>query len=424
MILRAYERARRIHPEFPKYLAALTLMAVCGGVFENTYNNYLHEQFHISPEARGKLELVREFPGLMNAVLMAGLAFLPETRVAALAAVVTAVGVAGFGVRGDMWGLMLVWTVLWGIGSHLLMPIQSSLTMELGGQTQRGKRLGQVGAVSVVGSIVGAAVVWLVFSLGSSAPHAAAGAQMAEGEAGRTIAQWQFDSTFYFAAVACVAAAWFFLKLRSVGAHSKRPSLVLKKRYWLYYVLNVLFGARKQVFLTFGRWVLVVVFLEPPSTFAKVWIVASIIGIFFNPAVGKLIDRLGERKVLFIDSFVLVVVCFGYGAAEHLGLSHEGARVVVLTAFVVDQLFFAVGMARETYMSKIAETKEDLTASLSLGVTINHIIAATVPTFGGMLWEAYHYESVFMAAGGVAVLMMVFSNFVRVPRSTELREAA
>ena len=414
-IVRLYRRIEAVHPELPKYLAAVALMAVCSGVFENTYNNYLYEQFRISPVARGNLEFIREFPGLINVLLMGALAALPETRIAALAALVTAVGMAGLGIKGDNWWLMLLFTLFWGAGSHLIMPIRSSLTMGFGGQTKRGRRLGQVGAVGIAGSIIGAAIVWLVFDgLTRNAPSAGV-------DPG--IEKWQFDITFYIAAAACVGAAFFFLRLTNVGSHAKRPALVLKPKYWLYYVLNVLFGARKQVFLTFGRWVLVVVFKQRPSTFAKLSIVGSAIGIGFTPLVGRLVDRIGERKVLIVDSIVLMIVCLGYGGARHLGLSESGALTVVFACYVLDQLFFAVGMARDTYMSKIAESEDDLTASLSVGISINHLIAMTVPAAGGLLWQARGYEAVFMAAGGVALLMTIFASMIRVPRSVDLQEA-
>jgi len=400
----------------PKFLMATALMAVCGGVFENTYNNYLYAQFHIGPDVRGNLELVREFPGFINVLLMGALAFLPETRVAALAALVTAVGMTGLGLKSDNWHLMLLFTLFWGAGSHLIMPIRSSLTMSLGGLTKRGKRMGQVGAINILGSIFGAAMVWFIFERYS-------GQNGTDQNGIVNIQEWQFDLAFYIGAAACVAAFVFYYALRQVGARSKRPALVLKRKYWLYYVLNVLFGARKQVFLTFGKWVLVTVFRQAPSTFAKLWIVSSGIGMWFTPMVGRLVDRLGERTILVADSFVLMLVCLGYGLARHLGLGESGALAVVFVSYVVDQLMFAVGMSRDTYMSKIADSEEDLTASLSAGITINHLVAMSVPALGGMLWKAMGYEYVFLAAGIMALFMAYFANKIRVPKSVELQEA-
>jgi hypothetical protein len=418
-MLRFYRRLTGIHPEFPVYLAAMTLMAACGGLFENTYNNYLWEQFHLAPTARGNLELVREFPGLMNVVLMGAVAMFAETWIAGVSAVITAIGVAGFAIKGDAYGCMVMWTLLWGVGSHVIMPIQSSLTMGFGGRTKRGRRLGQVGAVSTVGSIAGAAAVVVIFRLLRD-PRVPA----VDPVTGRAhVEAWQLNAAFVIAAIACVLAAVCFCSLRSVGSRTKRPAWVLKRRYWLYYIQNLLFGARKQVFLTFGRWVLVVVFAQTPEMFAVLWIIASVVGLFFSPLVGRLVDRIGERSILMVDAVVQVVVCVGYGVGEHLPWGRQVALIVVCASFVVDQISFGFGMARATYISKMAETPEDLTASLSMGVSIDHLIAATIPMAGGWVWARYGYEYVFLAAGGVAVLMFFFATLIRVPRPAEAAAA-
>lgn len=413
---RIHRRLKAIHPELPKYLTAIFLIAVCSGVFENTYNNYLYAQFKVSPTVRGNLEFIREFPGLMNAPLMGALSWMPETTVAGLSAWVTAVGMVGLGLKGQNWWLMLLCTIFWGIGSHLIMPIRSSLTMELGGQTKRARRLGQVGAVGIVGSIVGALFVWAIFNhFGQGMPE--------EGKI-RPMDEWHFDVSFYIAGLACVGAGIFFHLLRDIGARTKRPGFVLKRKYWLYYVLNVLFGARKQVFLTFGRWVIVTVFKRPPSVFAVLSIIGSVIGIPLNQFLGHMVDRFGERALMLVNAALLFAVCLGYATAQHLGLSAAAALMLIYVTYVVDQLVFGMEMARDTYMSKIAETKDDLTASLSVGVTINHLVAMSVPSVGGILWARHGYEAVFLVGAGIAVLMCIFAAMVRVPRSVDLAESA
>ena len=107
LVRRLRDRLAAVHTAFPGYLLAIAFMAVCGGIFENTYYNYLWDQFQIGEKTRGHLELVREFPGLINALLMGALAFLPEARIAAFSALVTAVGMFGFGLMGDTLFMML-----------------------------------------------------------------------------------------------------------------------------------------------------------------------------------------------------------------------------------------------------------------------------------------------------------------------------
>lgn len=420
---RFHDRLIAVHPAFPRYLIAIALLAISSGIFENTYYNYLWDQFQISERTRGHLELVREFPGLMNVFLLALFAAIPETRVAAIAAALTATAMAGFGLVGNNWIVFLVLTLVWGAGSHLTMPINNSLTMEMGGETARGKRLGQVSAVSVAGAIIGAAVVLLVFA--SMAPPERT-ADLAPGSRPPVVVQemWRYDRSFYIGAGFCALGACVYWRMRGVGSTTERPRLIFRRRYWLYYVLSVLFGARKQVFMTFGRWVLVKVFLTPPPVFAWLSITGSLIGIWFNPWIGRVIDRVGERKVLVTDSILVTVVCLGYAVSTHLPVVRGLQYAFVLVFFLGDQVLFALQSARTTYMAKIAASKDDLTGSLSMGVTLDHLVAATIPSLGGWIWWRYSYEWVFLGAGAIAIVMGIFASMIRVPRRVGAGEGA
>ena len=198
-------------------------------------------------------------------------------------------------------------------------------------------------------------------------------------------------------------------------ASGPRAKLVFNWRYRVFYALAVLFGARKQIFITFAPWVLITVFHRGPSTFAALAMAAAFIGIFFQPLIGKVIDRFGERVVLMSDGVLLVAVCMGYGFAHRIG---TGGLVlaIVFTCFVLDHLLFAVGMARTTYVSKIAEKKEDLTATLSLGVTLDHAVSMSIPMLGGVTWMTFGFEYVFVGAAALALLSTVTASFVRLPK--------
>ena len=149
-------------------------------------------------------------------------------------------------------------------------------------------------------------------------------------------------------------------------AHLARPRFVFRRRYWLYYVLAMLFGARKQIFITFGPWVLVRIFNQPAYIFAKLWIVASLLGIVVQPLLGRAIDRFGERSILMIDSFLVFLVCAGYGLSHGIAW-REGALWLLYVCFVMDLLLFGVNMARSTYLAKIAERPEDVAPTLTGG---------------------------------------------------------
>jgi predicted MFS family arabinose efflux permease len=387
--------AARPWPNLALFLVAMSLLSAAGGMFETTFNNFVSDVYHMQAMARGALEFPRELPGFLTALLIAALALLAETRVAAVAAFATGLGMLGLAWAGGSWTTMMVALTVWSVGTHLIMPVRSSIGMDLASGGSRGRMLGRISGVSVAASIVGCGLVWLLM----------------RGAGG------DYRTVFTIAAGGALLGSVVLLCMRLPGAHVARPRFVWNNRYWLYYVLSFLFGARKQIFITFGPWVLIKVFHQPAVIFAQLWIVAGVLGMAFQPLLGRAIDRFGERRVLTADALVIVCVCLGYGYAHRIG--HAGAALGLLYAcFVLDQLFFGTGMARDIYLSKIAARKEDVAPTLSLGVSINHAVSMSVPALGGWLWMRHGHDKVFLAAAAVALVMLFFA--CRVP---DLRSA-
>ena len=376
------------------FLGGIMLTGAACGVFETTFNNFLSDGFDITPKARGYLEFPREFPGFLTAVLAGALCFLPETAIASVSALGIGVGMLGLAFLGGEWGWMLCFMILWSSGSHLLMPVRSSIGLDLADPESRGKRLGQLAGMGIAAGMVGCGIVWVVLKF------------------------WRPDYrlTFAIGGVMAIVAAVFYGAMRLPGMHIRRPRYVWRREYALYYVLAALFGARKQIFITFGPWVLVRVFDQPAYIFAQLWIVGALLGMVLHPLLGRLIDRVGERRILVGDSVCVLLVCLGYGLADHLP-TRTGALWLLYVCYVTDQLLFGVNMARSTYLSRIAVRKEDVSPTLSMGITINHAVSMTVPALGGLMWVRWGHSAVFFGAAAVAIAMMICS--MRVPDRTE-----
>lgn len=378
--------------------AAVACLGVASAIFESTLNNYLHEVFHLTEDERGGLEFPRELPGFLTAVFAGALLFLPEARMAVIATAALGLGLFGLAqVHMGYWH-MLLWLFIWSCGAHLMMPLETALAIQLSKKGRAGTRLGQLGLVRSLGVPLGALLVWKVFARFYAEP---------------------FRVAFFCAGGAAVIAAIMLANVPRLKSHSRELTrFVFHKRYSLFYVLCVLFGARKQVFITFGPWVLVKVFRAPTQIIAELWFYAGLVGIVFKPLLGRMIDRFGERVVLMADGLVLMAVCFGYAFAEAL-FDRSVALHVLYCCFVIDNLMFAVGMARHTYASKIARDPREVTPTFSLGITINHAVSMTVPWLGGLLWLACGYQIVFMVAAGVAFLTIVTASLIRVPREPD-----
>ncbi len=379
------------------YMAAAGCMAVATGVHDSIFNNYLAETFQLSARARGWLEFPREFPGFLAAIMTGALCMVAVTRVAMIGTLVFAAGMIGIVLMGHSFGPMAFSMFLASCGLHLLMPIGQSISIGLSSEHKRGARMGQVGAVETAGVIVGTASVWLLFGF---LPH--------NSRAG-----------FFIAAVLALISGLIYARMHIPHLHQRRERLVIRKKYSLYYLLEFVFGARKQIFLTFGPWVLIRIYGFPATEIAKLLMIAALIGVVFKPLAGRAIDFFGERSVLVADGIVLIFVCLGYGYASHMTHDPIVARHVACACFVADNLLFMLGSARAIYVTRLTQSPQEVTSTLAMGVTINHIVSMSIPVAGGLLWMHLGYERVFLAAAILAAGNAALA--LRVPRKGDRR---
>jgi predicted MFS family arabinose efflux permease len=203
--------------------------------------------------------------------------------------------------------------------------------------------------------------------------------------------------------------------MKTVKTQPPTMYLKLHREYWLYYLLAVFHGSRKQLFMTFGPWVLVTVFHQPTQTMATLLTIGGVIGILFQPLLGWATDQLGERVVLASEAVLLVFVCFGYGFAKFL--FPEGvAFLITCVCFLLDQMSMSFVLARSTYMKKIARQPTDIQPALTISVTIDHIFSITVALLGGMIWNAFGFQYVFILGMFIAFVNFFAALQVRVPQ--------
>ena len=148
---------------------------------------------------------------------------------------------------------------------------------------------------------------------------------------------------------------------------------------------------------------LVTVFQQKTQVLATLLAVGGVIGIFFKPMLGKAIDKLGERFILSAEAVILVFVCIGYGFAREI-FTETTALFIVFICYVVDQLLLSVSMARATYLQKIVVKPEDVTQTLTMGVSIDHIFSIAVAVSGGFVWLKWGYQYVFLLGAIIAVI--------------------
>lgn len=363
------------------FLAAIFVFGFSQSIVEATFNNYLNETFSISDFQRGFLELPRELPGFLVVFVAALLFFLCTRRLAALANLLCALGILLIGIYSPTFSVMLIWLFIFSIGQHLFIPLNQSIGMELARDGRTGRRLGQLSGIANLSSIIGSFAILIGFKFFNL----------------------NFKISYIVAFLGFLTVALLIFLMQKNKPLPARTKFKLKKEYSLFYWLNILYGTRKQIFLTFAPWVLVTVFKQQTYVVATLLMAGGIIGIFFKPLLGKAIDRFGERFILTAEAVILVFVCLGYGFSSNV-FPETTAMYIAFFCYVVDQLLMSVSMARATYLQKIAVTPEDVNQTLTMGVTIDHAFSIAVALLGGLIWISWGYQYVFLLGVIIAVI--------------------
>lgn len=319
--------------------------------------------------------------------------FLPNRRLAMVAALIGGAGMVLMASFSVTFHWTFAWLFLYSLGQHMFLPLNTAIGMELAKEGKTGRRLGQINSLRNVAMVTGS-----LFVLG-----------------GFKFFNLTFKKSFLVAAFCLLLASLFLRAMQPGTAHPASQHLKLHKRYALFYWLAILFGTRKQIFLTFAPWVLVTVYHQPTTLIATLLLVAGVIGILFQSLLGKMVDHLGERFVLLCEALLLIFVCAGYGFGGSL-FSPSTALTIASVCFVMDQLLMSVNMARSTYLKKIAMHPSHITPTLTISVSLDHIFSISIALLGGFIWTKWGYQSVFIGGMVIALINLVSASFIRLPK--------
>jgi predicted MFS family arabinose efflux permease len=393
------------NPETRIFLSGMLIFGIAAGLFNGVMNNYLYDVLRITRLERGIIEFPRELPGLLLFLLVAALYRLSELRIMYVALLVSLVGLGGLALFGTLRVPAIVLIVLWSTGEHLLMPLRQSMAIHIAGPGREGLAMGGVSSLGNVGTVTGYYLVpLLVFLVAVLRPGAPAFVPYA--------------TVFTAAALVLLAAALLFTALRSRGGHIRRERLTFQRKFLKYYLLEMFFGARKQVFITFAPYVLIMSYGAGPALISSLHGITSLGNIAFGPALGRLMDRVGFRRIIVIDAFLQIPLCLFYGFA-HRVLPPGVAYAVICVVFVLDALLFAVGMARALYVKSLSSSQDEVTSTLSTGISINHLVSIMIAVAGGLLWEVLGTEALFSIAAFFGLCSFVFSLTLPTPARVE-----
>ena len=380
----------------------MMMFGIVTGLYNGIFNNYLHDVLLFTKLDRGWLELPRELPGLLLFALLAVLYRFSEIRLIKLAFLISAAGIGGLFLFGESRSVVIILIVAYSTGEHLMMPIRQSIGLHMAKPEKSGLAMGVLRGFGNAGQAAGyylAPLILIIFSLIS-------------GRETRAFTEYRiiFAAAFVFLIIGLFTTS----RLKPSGEHIKRKKIYVRKKYTRYYLLEVFFGARKQVFLTFAPFVLITVYGAGPELISALYGIWSIVNIFIGPIIGRFIDRLGYKKVLIFDAVVLMLICVLYGFAHRM-FEYRTAFIVICVVFVLDAVMFAFGMARDMYVRSLAETKDEITATLATGLSVNHLISIVIAIFGGYLWQIMGIEYLFGFAAILGLGSLIFSCFLQKP---------
>lgn len=367
-------------PEILLYVMAAA-MPFSFGVWSALINNFAIEQATFNGADMGALQSLREVPGFLSFTVIFLLLVFREQTLAIISLLVMGFGVVITGMLPSFWGLCFT-TLIMSIGFHYFEAVNQSLQLQWLDKKEAPEMLGKLISVGAISSLFAYGMVYFALEY--------AGMSM-------------MSVYIIGGGVTMLLAVFAWKQFPHYPAKVKQHKhLVLRKRYWLYYVLVFMSGSRRQIFVVFAGFLMVEKFGFTAPQIALMFLVNMVANIYIAPKIGRMISQIGERRTLTIEYIGLILVFLGYALVE------SAAWAVAL--YILDHLFFAMAIAMKTYFQKIA-SPADIAPTAGISFTISHIAAIVVPVGFGLIW--LHSPSVvFYAGAGMAAISLVLARMV------------
>jgi MFS family permease len=403
----------QIRPEILMFIILISAVALGNGLSDAVYSNYFKEVYHVTAFQRGFIEFPRELPGLLCAVVIGYLGFLGDIRMAFIAQILAAIGVTLLGLFTPSFGIMLIFLFINSMGMHLFMPLSDAIGMSLAEPDQIGKRMGQFSSVKAIFSLIAALLVFFGFRFDFFSFD--------------TTIKWIFLVSAGAFLCAIIIVALMIRRVKPRKTAPRRIKLVLRKQYRYYYILTILKGVQKQIAYVYGTWVIVDLLLKKADTTALLTIAVTFISIFFLSKLGRWMDRFGIKRMMYLDAltFIIIYIIYGFvvwGIVEGVLPDHGWSVWFVYILFILDRLSMQIGMVNSIYMRSIAWDHDDVTSTLSAGISLDHLVSITAAIAGGYIWATWGSQWVFFLAAAFSMGNLYVAYKVQPDKEKEVAE--
>lgn len=369
-----------------RFLAVLTAASMAGlQGYSILINNFAVEMVHLEGHHMGLIQSVREIPGFLALTAVYVMLVMREHRLAALSILLLGFGVALTGIFPTFGGVALT-TLIMSFGFHYYETVNQSLTLQYFSIRHAPLVLGRLRSLAAISSIVSAGIIWY---LGGFMSYR--GMFMVIGTV-----------------VGCLGVWALLQDPTHTSIPPQRLRMFLRGRYWLYYALTFMSGARRQIFMVFSVFLLVKNFHFSVQAMTLLFLVNNAVNWFVNPLIGRAINAFGERRLCTIEYLGVIAVFLTYAYAQSKG--------VVAAMYIVDCMLFNFSVAIRTYFQKIADL-QDIAPTSAVGFTINHIAAVFLPALGGYLWMI-DYRIPFLVGAALGLVSLGLAQCIRLPART------
>lgn len=358
-----------------RFLMVLTISSTIGlQAWRTLFNNFAVEVVNLEGNHIGMIQSIREIPGFLALLVVYMIIIIKEHRLSVLSIFLLGIGVAATGLLPSYAGLILT-TLVMSFGFHYYETTNQSLTLQYFDKNTSPWVFGKQRSFAAASNIgVGIFIYFL-------API------------------FNYTKIYLIIGGFIIATGiWGFSQNPAdQNIIPQRKKMILRKKYWLFYFLTFIAGARRQIFIAFAVFLMVKKFQFTVQEITVLFMINNFVNYFLSPLIGKSIIRFGERKVLSLEYFSLIFIFIAYAFVQ--------SKMLVAVLYILDHIFFNFAIAIRTYFQKVGDPR-DIAPSMAVGFTINHIAAVFLPAIGGLLWMV-DYRIPFIAGAVLSMASLI-----------------
>jgi hypothetical protein len=381
-------------PIWRQPVALLALMAFAMPIAFATWsallNNFVVEVAGFDGADIGWLHTVREIPGFFAIGVILLILFIREQVLALVSLILLGIATAMTATFPDL-GWLLFITLMSSIGFHYYETVNQSLQLQWIDKKRAPQALGwllSIGSGATLLAYLLIVLTWRAYDLSYE------------------LVYWLAGGVTAAIALLCFA---LFPQFESPDPQIKK--MVLRKRYWLYYALQFMSGARRQIFVVFAGFMMVERYGYEVHQITALFMGTLLANMIAAPLLGRVVARFGERLALVVEYAGLAAIFLLYAGLYVF----DWGPVMAAALYVMNHIFFALALAIKTYFQKIA-APGDIAPTAAVAFTINHIAAVFLPAALGYLWLTSPI-SVYLLAAAMAGVSLLLSLLV--PRHPE-----